>query len=196
MCSAGSRVLVQREVFEAFQAEFAAAAARYQPADPLHPKTRMGAIVDDIQYQRVLRYIEIGKQQDRLLFGGEAVDTETGYFIAPTAFYCQPDSVLAQEEVFGPVCAVIPFDNEDHAVEIANDTEYGLAAALWTRDVSRAHRLSRRLRAGTVWINCYDEGGDQNLPFGGYKQSGNGRDKSLHALEKYTELKSTLLKLY
>ena len=127
--------------------------------------------------------------------GGNGVMTEQGYFITPTLFEASPHSRIAREEIFGPVCTLIGFDDDDEAIAIANDSEYGLAAALWTRDVSRAHRLSRRLRAGTVWVNCYDEGGDMSLPFGGYKQSGNGRDKSLHALEKYTELKTTLLKL-
>ncbi len=100
-----------------------------------------------------------------------------------------------REEIFGPVLSVITFDTLDEAIRIANDTEYGLAAAVWTSNVSTAHQVSRRLRAGTVWVNCYDEGGDMNFPFGGFKQSGNGRDKSLHALEKYSELKSTLIKL-
>ncbi|RXZ43685.1 aldehyde dehydrogenase [Crenobacter cavernae] len=196
MCSAGSRVLVHRSIYPKFMAELKKAAEGYRPGDPLNPSTGMGAIVDELQYRRVLDYIAIGKAESTLAFGGDAVHTDTGYYIAPTAFETTPDSRIAREEIFGPVCAVIPFDTEDEAVAIANDSEYGLAAGLWTRDVSRAHRLARRLRAGTVWINCYDEGGDQNLPFGGYKQSGNGRDKSLHALEKYTELKSTLLKLY
>ncbi|MBP6562619.1 MAG: aldehyde dehydrogenase family protein, partial [Neisseriaceae bacterium] len=118
-----------------------------------------------------------------------------GYFLEPTAFETQPDDLLATEEIFGPVLSVITFQTEEEAVAIANNTQYGLAAGLWTSNLSTAHKVARKLRAGTVWVNCYDEGGDMNLPFGGFKQSGNGRDKSIHALEKYTELKSTLIKL-
>jgi len=117
-------------------------------------------------------------------------------YVEPTIFdEVRHDAGIAREEIFGPVLSVIAFDTVDEAVRIANDTDYGLAAAVWTSDLTTAHEVSRRLRAGTVWVNCYDEGGDMNFPFGGYRQSGNGRDKSLHALEKYTELKSTLLRL-
>ena len=198
MCTAGSRVLVQRSIKERFLEEFRKAAQSYYPADPLDPAAGMGAIVDQIQYNKVLCYIDQGRSEGAtLICGGQATQVENkGYFIEPTAFDCpRPDLTICREEIFGPVLSVITFDSVDEAVRIANDTEYGLAAAVWTSNVSTAHQVSRRLRAGTVWVNCYDEGGDMNLPFGGFKQSGNGRDKSLHALEKYTELKSTLIKL-
>lgn len=195
MCSAGSRVLVQREIYSHFLAALKAAAKAYAPADPLNPATRMGAMVDQIQYEKVLAYIEVGKREAEHICGGDAVMTETGLFITPAIFNTPPDSTIAREEIFGPVCSVIVFDTPAEAIEIANDSDYGLAAAVWTRNLSTAHTMAKKLRAGTVWVNCYDEGGDMNLPFGGYKQSGNGRDKSLHALEKYTELKTTLIKL-
>ncbi|OHX18276.1 aldehyde dehydrogenase [Chromobacterium amazonense] len=197
MCTAGSRVLVHRDIKTRFLEEFKKAAAGYYPADPLDPATSMGAIVDDIQYRKVLSYIDKGLSEGAsLLLGGKAAHTDKGLFIEPTAFDCPSDSLtICREEIFGPVLSVITFDDVEEAIRIANDTEYGLGAAVWTADVSTAHQVSRRLRAGTVWVNCYDEGGDMNFPFGGYKQSGNGRDKSLHALEKYTELKSTLIKL-
>ncbi|MGY8623903.1 aldehyde dehydrogenase [Chromobacterium violaceum] len=197
VCTAGSRVLVHKDIKERFLEEFKKAAAGFFPGDPLDPATSMGAIVDDIQYRKVLNYIDKGLSEGaNLLLGGKAVHTDKGLFIEPTAFDCPSDDLtICREEIFGPVLSVITFSELDDAIRIANDTSYGLAAAVWTSNVSTAHQVSRRLRAGTVWVNCYDEGGDMNFPFGGYKQSGNGRDKSLHALEKYTELKSTLIKL-
>ena len=145
----------------------------------------------------VLKYIESGKLQGaRLCCGGERVRTESGgYFVAPTIFDgVTNDMTIASEEIFGPVLSIITFDTQEEAIRIANDTSYGLAAAVWTRDISRAHLVSRALRAGTVHVNSYDED-DITVPFGGFKQSGNGRDKSLHALEKYTELKTTWISL-
>ncbi|RBL65924.1 aldehyde dehydrogenase, partial [Pseudomonas sp. MWU13-2625] len=159
----------------------------------------LGPIVDQRQFDKILSYIMQGQKEGaKLLQGGAAVKTvhPDGLFIEPAIFDCpQPNLTICREEIFGPVLSVITFDDVDEAVRIANDSQYGLGAAVWTQDVSTAHKVARRLRAGTVWVNCYEEGGDMNLPFGGYKQSGNGRDKSLHALEKYTELKSTLVKL-
>ncbi|MGL4994858.1 MAG: aldehyde dehydrogenase family protein, partial [Deefgea sp.] len=195
MCSAGSRVLVQREIYPQFIAALQIAAQAYTPSDPLNPATRMGAIVDQIQYDKVLAYIAAGKVEAEHICGGDAVMTEIGLFITPAIFKTAPDTTIAREEIFGPVCSVIVFDTPAEAIQIANNSEYGLAAAVWTTNLSTAHTMAKKLRAGTVWVNCYDEGGDMNLPFGGYKQSGNGRDKSLHALEKYTELKTTLIKL-
>ncbi|MGC0151727.1 aldehyde dehydrogenase [Chromobacterium vaccinii] len=197
VCTAGSRVLVHKDIKERFIEEFKKAASGFFPGDPLDPATGMGAIVDEIQYRKVLNYIDKGLSEGAtLLMGGKAAHTDKGLFIEPTAFDCPSDDLtICREEIFGPVLSVITFSELDDAIRIANDTAYGLAAAVWTSNVSTAHQVSRRLRAGTVWVNCYDEGGDMNFPFGGYKQSGNGRDKSLHALDKYSELKSTLIKL-
>jgi 4-(gamma-glutamylamino)butanal dehydrogenase len=197
MCTAGSRLLVHRDIKDVFLRKLLDAARAYAPGNPLDPATSMGAIVDQVQLERVLRYIEAGRTQATLLTGGARVNEASGgFYVEPTVFdVTRHDATIAREEIFGPVLSVITFDTVDDAVRIANDSDYGLAAALWTADLTTAHEASRKLRAGTVWVNCYDEGGDMNFPFGGYKQSGNGRDKSLHALEKYTELKSTLVRL-
>jgi gamma-glutamyl-gamma-aminobutyraldehyde dehydrogenase len=196
MCTAGSRLLVHRDIKDVFLDKLIAAARGYTPGNPLDPKTSMGAIVDQVQLDRVLGYIEAGRAESKLLLGGGRVNQESGgYYIEPTIFDTQADAKIAREEIFGPVLSVITFDTAEEAIRIANNSEYGLAAAVWTSNLTTAHEMARSLRAGTVWVNCYDEGGDMNFPFGGYKQSGNGRDKSLHALEKYTELKSTLVRL-
>ncbi|KPC51974.1 aldehyde dehydrogenase [Amantichitinum ursilacus] len=197
MCTAGSRLLVHRSVKDEFIKALIAEAAAYKPGNPLDPATSMGAIVDHIQLERVMSYIETGKGEATLLLGGGRTLTETGgYYIEPTIFdVASQEARVAAEEIFGPVLSVITFDTLDEAIALANASEYGLAAAIWTADLTTAHEAARRLRAGTVWVNCYDEGGDMNFPFGGFKQSGNGRDKSLHALDKYTELKSTLIRL-
>ncbi|MDP9586801.1 UNVERIFIED_ORG: betaine-aldehyde dehydrogenase/gamma-glutamyl-gamma-aminobutyraldehyde dehydrogenase [Burkholderia contaminans] len=197
VCTAGSRLLVHRDIKEAFVDRLVAASRRFAPGHPLDPAVAMGAIVDRAQLERVMRYIGIGREEGRLVTGGARVCEETGgFYVEPTVFEVDAQATIAREEIFGPVLSVIAFDDVDTAVRIANDTEYGLAAAVWSADLATAHTVARRLRAGTVWVNCYGDGGDDmNFPFGGYKQSGNGRDKSLHALDKYTELKSTIVRL-
>ncbi|GMU45046.1 MAG: aldehyde dehydrogenase [Xanthomonadales bacterium] len=197
VCTAASRLLVERSVKDEFVAMVVAAGRRMQPRHPLDPDAPMGAMVDEVQMRRVLGYIEQGRAQGaQLRLGGSRTLTETGgYYIEPTIFDdVQPQMTIAREEIFGPVLSVIGFDGEEEGLRIANDTPYGLAAGVWTRDISKAHRMARRLRAGSVWVNYWD-GGDMTAPFGGYKQSGNGRDKSLHAFEKYTELKATWVNL-
>jgi 4-guanidinobutyraldehyde dehydrogenase / NAD-dependent aldehyde dehydrogenase len=196
-CNAPSRLLVERSVKDQLVQKILAELKNYAPGDPLDEATTMGAMVDCGQMENVLKYIESGKLQGAsLLAGGARVKAETGgFYIAPTVFdNVTNDMTIAAEEIFGPVLSIIAFDTVEEAIQIANDTPYGLAAAVWTQDISKAHMVAKRLRAGTVHVNSYDED-DITVPFGGYKQSGNGRDKSLHALEKYTELKTTWIRL-
>lgn len=197
MCSAGSRLLVHESIREAMLEKISAIAREFKPGDPLDPATRLGAIVDDIQMNRVLGLIDSGRKEGaRVHLGGSQVRAETGgYYVEPTIFDgVTPGMRIAREEIFGPVLSCLSFTDPNEALRIANDSEYGLAAAVWSRDLSTAHRLARGLRAGTVYVNCYDAD-DITVPFGGYKQSGIGRDKSLHAFDKYTELKTTWIEL-
>jgi 4-guanidinobutyraldehyde dehydrogenase/NAD-dependent aldehyde dehydrogenase len=197
MCSAGSRLIVQESVRDQVLEKIAAVGRTLQPGDPLDPGTALGAIVDETQLNTVMRYIESGKSEGaRLALGGQRVRKDTGgFYVEPTIFDgVQPEMTIAREEIFGPVLATLTFRNVDEALAIANSVIYGLAAGIWTRDIHTAHRVARALRAGTVYVNCYDAD-DITVPFGGFKQSGNGRDKSLHALDKYVELKTTWIDL-
>ncbi|HXD05135.1 MAG TPA: aldehyde dehydrogenase [Burkholderiaceae bacterium] len=196
-CNAASRLFVHESIADEFARKVAAEAKRYAPGDPLDPDTAMGAIVDQTQLDTVLGYIDSARSEGaRALVGGERVRKETGgFYVEPTVFEAvRPDMRIAREEIFGPVLGVQRFSDEAQAVALANDTPYGLQASVWSSHIDRAHRVARALRAGTVHVNQYDED-DITVPFGGYKQSGNGRDKSLHAFDKYTELKTTWLRI-
>ena len=196
-CNAPSRLFVEASIKDAFLEKALALVPRYQPANPLDKNTVMGAIVDRIQLDTVLRYIEQGQAEGaRLLAGGQAVEpVPGGCYVQPTIFDgVTNDMTIAREEIFGPVLSVITFTDAADAVRQANANIYGLQAAVWTRDLNKAHGVARALRAGTVHVNQYDED-DITVPFGGFKQSGVGRDKSLHAFDKYTELKTTWIRI-
>lgn len=198
VCNAGSRLFVESKVQDEFLEKLVGRAKKMQPADPLDPKTRMGAIVSQEQMHTVLGYIEAAKKEGaKLIAGGNRVgiDGSKGFFIEPTIFGdVSNDMKIAQEEIFGPVLATLSFDEVDEVVELANKNQYGLAAAVWTRDVKKAHVVSRQLRAGTVWINTYGLM-DAALPFGGYKSSGFGRELGMNAIEHYTEVKTVWMNL-
>ena len=196
-CNAPSRVLVHERVADDFIAIVAAEAPKYQPGDPLGGSAPMGALVDDGQLRSVLGYIDAGHGDGaRLVAGGRQARAESGgCYVEPTVFDGVTNQMkIAREEIFGPVMSVIRFQTEAEAIAIANDSPYGLQASVWSHQIDRAHRVARALRAGTVHVNQYDED-DITVPFGGFKQSGNGRDKSLHAFDKYTELKTTWLRI-
>jgi aldehyde dehydrogenase (NAD+) len=197
-CTAGSRLLVEESIREDFVARLRERAAKIQPGDPLDPKTRLGPLVSQEQLERVMGYVEKGRSEGaELVLGGERSQANggKGFFVGPTIFdRVRPEMTIAREEIFGPVLTVIPFADMEEAMRIAHDTEYGLAAAVWTRDIGKAHRAAHRLRAGTVWINTYHNL-DTGSPFGGYKQSGYGRELGRYALDLYTQVKSVWVSL-
>ena len=198
VCAAGSRLLVDKSIKNEFLEKVAARAKKMAPGDPMDPKTRLGAISSKKQLENDLRYIELAKKEGaHLVAGGSRADIGTGkgYFLQPTVFDgVTPEMTIAREEIFGPVLAAIEFGDVDEAIARANDSNYGLAAAVWTKDIKKAHYVARKLQAGTVWINTYNVY-DTAAPFGGYKQSGFGREMSMHALEHYTQVKSVWVDL-
>jgi 4-guanidinobutyraldehyde dehydrogenase / NAD-dependent aldehyde dehydrogenase len=198
VCNAGSRLLVEEKILEEFTEKFRALAkTAFVPGDPLDPETSMGPLVTSEQQRRVLGYVEIGKQDGaRLDFGGRVPSGfEQGCYVEPTLFtHVNNEMRIAREEIFGPVAGILPVRNADDAIRIANDSIYGLAASIWTSDVTTAHRFARDVEAGVVWINCFDHG-DMTSIWGGFKQSGFGRDKCFEAMLHHTQTKSVWLHL-
>ncbi|HEU0154591.1 MAG TPA: aldehyde dehydrogenase, partial [Stellaceae bacterium] len=198
MCSAGSRLLVQRSIHDEFVERFTAKVqSAFHIGDPLDPATTMGPLVNRTQQQRVLGYIDRGRQEGASLTlgGGTPAGFDQGSYVEPTLFTrVTPSMTIAREEIFGPVAAVVPFSTIGEAVEIANDSIFGLAAGIWTSDLATAHKMARDIDAGVIWVNCYDHG-DMTQPWGGFKQSGTGRDKCLETLLTVTQTKSVWVHL-
>lgn len=190
VCSAGSRLYVQRGVYEEMQQALVRVAGGIQLGDPLKSDTTMGPVISQSQHNSIMSYIELGHQEGaKLLCGGES-PLDGLNFIQPTVFVdCTNQMRIVQEEIFGPVLVVIPFDTEEEAVTMANDNEYGLAASIWTKDITRAMRLMPKVKAGSVWINIHDPG-DPSIPFGGVKASGIGKDLGPEQLDHYLQTKS------
>ena len=197
VCVAGSRLLVERAVHDEFVGRVAAHAAALRVGDPLAAGTEIGAVASEAQLAKNLDAVATARDEGaQLVTGGERLHEGTGgFYMRPTVLVdVRPGSALAQEEVFGPVLGVTAFDDEADAVRLANGTRYGLASAVWTSSLSRAHRMVRSIRAGVVHVNTYG-GADMTVPLGGVGQSGNGHDKSLHALDEYQDLKTAWIKL-
>eukprot|EP01090_Pellita_catalonica_P003574 TRINITY_DN13240_c0_g1_i1.p1 TRINITY_DN13240_c0_g1~~TRINITY_DN13240_c0_g1_i1.p1 ORF type:complete len:456 (+),score=89.03 TRINITY_DN13240_c0_g1_i1:180-1370(+) len=191
VCVAGSRVFVQDGIYDEFVKKAAARAKSRTIGSPLNPKSNIGPIVDDIQFNRVMQYIETGKREGaRIVAGGEKVEGKEGFYIQPTVFAdVQDDMKICKEEIFGPVMTVIRFKTLKEVITRANKTTFGLAAGIITNDVKRAHKVARELKAGTVWINTYGTL-DKRAPFGGYKESGIGRESGIYALHEYSQVKT------
>ena len=197
VCTAGSRLIVHKKIKDQLLQKIIHYAKNFKPLEPLNPSSKMGAIVDKSQFKKIMASIDHGKKEGAsLILGGKQTLQETGgFYIEPTIFdNVTPNMKIAKEEIFGPVLSILSFETDDEAVKIANDSDYGLAAAVWSKDINRAHLTAKALKSGIVWVNCWDYD-DMTTAFGGYKHSGNGRDKSLHSLEKYTELKTTWINL-
>ena len=195
VCCAGSRLFVEEKIKKPFTEELLARAKNWKPGDPMNPKTEMGAIVSKEQFDKVHSYIEIGEKEGAELLLDGRMKKSKGFFVGPTVFDRVSNKMrLAQEEIFGPVLAEISFQSLDEVLEQANQTFYGLAAGVWTRDIQKAHRAARVLKAGTVWVNCYGTF-DHAMPFGGYKMSGFGREGGIHTFDFYTQIKSVWIRL-
>jgi len=195
VCCAGSRVFIQKKHYDNVVADMVSHAKNIRQGSGLNPETEMGPLVSSEQQTRVLNYIEKGVEEGAEILTGGGSPSKEGYFVSPTIFSAVNDNMtIAKEEIFGPVIAAMPYDDLDDVIDRANDTHYGLAAGVWTRDVAKAHYIANNLKAGTVWVNCYNVF-DAASPFGGYKQSGLGREMGSYALDNYTEVKSVWISL-
>jgi aldehyde dehydrogenase (NAD+) len=194
-CTAGSRLFIEKRIHQEFVARLAEKAKARVIGDPLDPKTEQGPQVSQEQLDKIFHYVDLGKKQGAKLLAGGGRVGDRGFFVEPTIFdNVQDDMAIARDEIFGPVVSVLPFQQVDEVIDRANRTNYGLAAAIWTKDIDKAHLFAKKVKAGTVWVNCYNVV-DTTTPFGGFKMSGQGRENGEAALEHYTELKTVTVKL-